>query len=264
MTSKKMGAVKVNKVSRAHNARPERRCSTQTFFPSQSTHSEDSSSYRTYLALFIGVLLASMTWLLYKQRQVKHEVSVHIALKVLDTEGHPIAGAQVHHGKTQLGVSDSFGDWQRDFRLSTGKLITLQVEKRIGAEKFYSQKTFMVSKGPTLDLTSNITLVTEVTAAPTSFLDSRNIWFAASDNSPQRITRLLTTLQQQAPSYGLTLDSHSPWQILLQSSGTSYVRVIAHIPGQEKKEDFLLTYDKGRRTLADMILKNVKARSLRP
>lgn len=69
-------------------------------------------------------------------------------IRVIDDEGHPVAGAEVKSGKQQLGVTDSFGIWRRSIRIGDDPSIRFDFRKRTakaGQRELVASKKFALS-----------------------------------------------------------------------------------------------------------------------
>ncbi|MEY4631498.1 MAG: hypothetical protein RIQ81_1618 [Pseudomonadota bacterium] len=69
-------------------------------------------------------------------------------IRVIDDDGHPVAGAEVKSGKQQFGVTDSFGIWRRSIRVGDEPSIRFDFRKRsakAGQRELVATKKFALS-----------------------------------------------------------------------------------------------------------------------
>jgi len=98
--------------------------------------------------LFVtGLALASLTLYLWQARpQVATASSVALSLRVLDTEGYPLAGAEIVqlHALRQevVGVSDGFGSWRGELAVWHSKTLELQLKKHSASALLQAQRTY--------------------------------------------------------------------------------------------------------------------------
>ena len=61
-------------------------------------------------------------------------------MKVIDEQGHPIAGANIFQGKDRIGVTDTFGVWNQFLSARLGTSVFLLVRKKNGKDLWYAMK----------------------------------------------------------------------------------------------------------------------------
>ncbi len=71
-------------------------------------------------------------------------VNIFVEMKVIDEDGHPVAGAGIFHSKKRIGVSDSFGEWSRFMKAPLGSTFTLMIRKESGSNVMGALKTIGV------------------------------------------------------------------------------------------------------------------------
>ncbi len=209
--------------------------------------------YRGFSVL--GIVVSIFLVYLSVQRLKKDAVSdlpavqAYFELNVLDSAGHPVAGAKVIHQDKILGVTDSFGEWRRFLTVKPGEAVTLQVKRT--AQKQSATKNFLVpldaSKETRLSASialdaknwvgegvgSTEELVVDKAAdkapLPSSSKElngGQGAWAkawvrvvanAAGEASTKVLqTSLLPGLKEQLEAAGIILDSQSPWVIELE------------------------------------------------
>jgi hypothetical protein len=78
--------------------------------------------------------------------QDAQQVSVNFAVKVLDSRGHPVAGADVIQDGRLIGVTDAFGEWRQYQEAKAGDKISLSFVKERGQGVESSSMDYHVSK----------------------------------------------------------------------------------------------------------------------
>ena len=94
-----------------------------------------------------GLALASLALYLWQARaEVATASTVALSLRVLDTEGYPLAGAEIVrlHALEQevVGVSDSFGGWRGQLAVGHSNALELQFKKHSGVALLQAQRTY--------------------------------------------------------------------------------------------------------------------------
>lgn len=224
----------------------------------------------------------------------KHRNPILFEIKVLNQEGHPIAGAKVIHNKKKLGVTDSFGEWMRFLPLPKGSSIMLSFEKRQNNKLFMAQKNLVIPMKEPVEgdfvVKSQVSLkevLIETSLAPGAIpeevraggqvadskqSDYRSIWFSLLNksknlNAKETVlkNRLIPALQRESLAQGLVLSSKSRWQVGLSHIEASrdaafpgIIRVVGRRLGKESKIDFLRNYTGDSLNTAGKILLTLK------
>lgn len=71
-------------------------------------------------------------------------VKVFVEMKVIDEQGHPIAGANIIQGTKRIGVTDAFGEWSQFLSARAGSTVSLLVRKNIGKEAMGALKELSI------------------------------------------------------------------------------------------------------------------------
>jgi len=61
-------------------------------------------------------------------------------MKVIDEQGHPIAGANIFQGKNRIGITDTFGVWNQFLSARIGSSVSLLVRKNNGKDILAAMK----------------------------------------------------------------------------------------------------------------------------
>ena len=98
---------------------------------------------------FLGIcLMASLAlgsyWVITRFFFPPGPINIFIEMKVIDDEGHPVAGAGIFYGRKRIGVSDSFGEWSRFMKAPLGSTFQLLVRKENGREVMGALKNVAV------------------------------------------------------------------------------------------------------------------------
>ncbi len=94
-------------------------------------------------ALFAAVLFGIYS-VFNRYSIVGKETSIFLEMKVLDEQGHPVAGADIFRDKKQIGVTDSFGEWNQMMTVQLGSKISLLIRKKNGKHVIRSMKSIPI------------------------------------------------------------------------------------------------------------------------
>jgi hypothetical protein len=215
-------------------------------------------------ALAGGVLFVfglAVTALVHWHRGTKDAVDApyaYLEIRAVDVDGRPVAGAAVTregHGATELGVTDSFGEWRRFIRVRLGSSLALHFRKDLdgsGRLALAGVKTLDVPgqlpPDGELELTGNVQLVRTAmkgvplergkaggaavppdgaaavriqttnaqTAAELGDAPSA-VWFYDESPEAPAVAALLPALEREARAQGLVVLEGASWRVRLKA-----------------------------------------------
>jgi hypothetical protein len=226
------------------------------------------------------------SWLLLRPSYGPAPATYDFSLIALSTDGQPIAGARVYLQKQEVGITDSFGRWQKTQAMTIDKLLHVSVEKTSADSQLVGSKNFILAELSREDgailIHHNIILQPKGTALrkkrgqfPRQDDSLHSLWFqlAAPKNSsplaPQHYRylekSLLPALTQLARSLKLQVEATSPWQLslstLVMPEGTrtpALLRVVAQHPNAAGPIDFLVPITGSVKMIAEEIFKKLQ------
>lgn len=168
----------------------------------------------------------------------------YLELKVIDTDGRPVAGADVRQGDKPLGTTDTFGEWRRFMRVRLGSKVAISVSKLVGGARWHGIKNLAIPKhlpsngelevagamqltlgesgeeGPSprsavAAATSEQVLSTTEATAIFEQMDFSRLWFTTPRTPTQPLEDVLKSITQRSRQLGLQLDPHSEWRLRL-------------------------------------------------
>jgi|GEM_PF-1965071 len=93
----------------------------------------------------IAVAAGMTTWhLLRTEAPDAEKPYAYFEIRVIDANGHPVAGAVVRNGGRKVGTTDSFGEWRRYMKVTLGSTVSLGFNKKTTHESLAAIKNFAV------------------------------------------------------------------------------------------------------------------------
>ena len=106
------------------------------------------SSRMRWLLLCAGLALAigcGAWWRAHLAREVAAvDPYVYFEIKAIGPDGRAVAGATVTSAGTQVGVTDSFGEWRRFVRVKLGRSLPLQLGKLQNGEAIAASRQLQI------------------------------------------------------------------------------------------------------------------------
>lgn len=255
--------------------------------------SSTSSLNEFALGGFIFILLVGSAVLAYfnfdrfLDNKSPSTAQVYLQIKVLDDGGHPVAGASVFYQETMIGVTDSFGEWQRFIKASLGSTIKIFLRKTIEGKPYTVTKNIavpLVTEHNEVDIRRNIQLSLTDKKTTNSIINiSQNNKLETASNIQLRwlpsfeytkdhnnykdlwiqkkllpeINRLLNeSIQMREKKQQITIIL----QHLSYTDDPSFrglLRVIRPMTEDLKERDFLINYSKTTKILAAQIIQHL-------
>jgi hypothetical protein len=69
---------------------------------------------------------------------------LYVEITTIDEGGHPVAGSQIQIQETQMGVTDSFGQWRGLVQTRPGNKLALSIHKRRTKGQLQAKKTLQI------------------------------------------------------------------------------------------------------------------------
>ena len=69
---------------------------------------------------------------------------VYVEITTIDEGGHPVAGSQIQIQGTEMGVSDSFGEWRGIVQAHPGDKLALSIQKKRIKGKLQAKKYLQI------------------------------------------------------------------------------------------------------------------------
>lgn len=252
-----MGVLKIVKKKKTVEAKPSKkgRGTQTTLREVWGQYRRGQRNTRIWRAVTVISVLLTIGFLAYDQfaglnNRDKKRLSVLFELKAIDPEGHPVAAAKVTYLDKVIGVTDSFGEWRRFFKIRKGQSVTLKLNKRSRDVQLHATKNLLVpvetaniepmSVKATVRLNVQRSKQIRSKNAPTEMPVNRgdnmltegafeytdendpyySVWFSVFDFGYDRAgktiilkNKLIPALRAESAKLGLELKENSPWQV---------------------------------------------------
>ncbi len=110
---------------------------------------------RLPISLAMGGVLLSTLYLWQPRGGELAPQQLELQLRVFDTAGYPLAGAEIVHmqelQQEVLGVSDAFGRWHGQLSFARDNTLELQIKKETAAGRWLAQRSYRSGQGKLQD-----------------------------------------------------------------------------------------------------------------
>lgn len=105
---------------------------------------------------FLSTLVMGSYWIFSRYVFPNRPVQIFVEMKVLDEQGHPVAGAEIYENDKRIGVTDSFGEWSQFLVVRVDSSLPLVVRKQRGTEKIGAIKNILIPSSILLESENRI------------------------------------------------------------------------------------------------------------
>ena len=97
------------------------------------------------LSAAVALCAGAVTWHIVQPESAEAaKPYAYFEVRIIDGNGHPVAGAQIRNGGQKIGTTDSFGEWRRYMKVTLGSTVSLGISKKTPKENLAAIKNFAV------------------------------------------------------------------------------------------------------------------------